>query len=473
MISEYFIKNKYSIGILTMVIAIVVYKLPFLTLPYYWDEAWPYSAAVHTLYNHGLSFLPTAVPAFVSRGHPLMFHFLVALWMNLFDTGVLAGHSFALFISVLTVVSVYLFGKRFFSERVGFIASLLFASQAIFISQSAFLMPEMLMALWTMVSFYTYFANQKFLFAISTAAMLLTKESGGVLIVAMGFSALLQFIYSKEKLVISLLRQWALIACPVLIASIYFIAQKILYGWFLFPFYTGYISAHWIDSKENLPSAFAYMFIYYGRNGISLFVILSAIIIGIKRQSKYAETERRILPALALFVVFYLLFSSVNYYIPRYLLCAFPPFIMVAVVLLDRAFAGLKAIYPLVILGICVTCIFFYFNQGPSGDNDYRSHVKTDLAMVNYCESEHLNDKKIYAPSVLRIDLSEPYAGYLSGRPFTNLQAAIDDGTEYCIFTQEEDDEATTKSIKQRYHLVPLKSFKERFARCELYQVIR
>ena len=104
---ELFKKNKYPIGVAVIIIALAVYKFPFLSLPYYWDEAWPYSVAVHAMYNHGLSLIPGAVAPFVARGHTLMYFFLGAAWMKIFGTSLFSGHCFALFISISIYWSYY------------------------------------------------------------------------------------------------------------------------------------------------------------------------------------------------------------------------------------------------------------------------------------------------------------------------------------------------------------------------------
>jgi len=55
-------KYKYATAIGLIIIALLSYKFRFLFLPYYWDEAWPYSVGVHDLYDNGLSLMPGAIP---------------------------------------------------------------------------------------------------------------------------------------------------------------------------------------------------------------------------------------------------------------------------------------------------------------------------------------------------------------------------------------------------------------------------
>ena len=469
-------KNKlyYTVGVGAIIVALIAYKLRFLSLPYYWDEAWPYSVATRTLYDHGLSFMPTAIPAFVSRGHPLMFFFLGATWMKVFGTGLLQGHLFSLTVSVLLIGTIYGFCSRFFSARIGFIAALLFAVQAVFIAQSVFLMPEVLMALWTMACFYTWFTGRYVLFVLFAAAMLLTKESGGVLIIAFGSCEIAWALFGKPFLFRKLLTRLAIIAAPVALAGIYFVLQKILYGWFLYPFYMDYLSSQWTTFTKNLPSASAYLSIYYGRNGFSFLVIAAAITILATKRKYFEGEEKKVLTALCCYVAMYLVFSSVNYYIPRYLLCAFPPFIIAGAVVVDKAFARIRIAYPLAIAGIASTCLYFYCNHtGTEGDRDYSPSIKANMQVVSFCEQQRLNDHFIFTTCVLRYSFNEPCVGFLSGTAFTHIQWEFDSKTEYCVFSKDEYDEGLINGLKSHNDLQLIKRFDQGEAWCELYRVVK
>src|SRR6185312_8955337 len=106
-----------------------------------------------------------------------------------------------------------------------------------------------------MFSFYAYFNKNWIWFVIFSTAMLLTKESGGVLILSILFYELVAFIFYWQKEWWVFIKRVAFIVLPVLIAFIYFLIQKIQYGWFLFPFYMNYISSDWKSWVLNLPSA--------------------------------------------------------------------------------------------------------------------------------------------------------------------------------------------------------------------------
>lgn len=466
-------KRKYELGLLLILVCLVIYKLPFLKLPYFWDEAWPYSVGVNEMYKHGLSLLPGAVPPFIARGHPLMFHFLAAAWMKMFGTSLISGHAFAMAVSLLLVVTVYISGTRFFSNRVGFIAALLFAAQPVLISQSAFLMPEVMVGLWAMLAFYFYFQKKAILFVLSASALILTKEPGAMVIVTLFFYETGIFLFSDPRIFRDLLRKLVLIVLPVFMAGLYFLAQKIKFGWFLYPFYMDHLSSNWINVKENLPSGAAYVFIYYGRNGLSIFIIISIVVLLLKKERAFSADQKKILGILSCFVVFFLLFSTVNYYIPRYLLCAFPPLILTATALMDKAFGRRPVIYALIISGLVGTFIYFYGNGIKNGDIDYSPSIRTDMQVVSFCEQAHLQQAHIFANSVLRIDFNEPVAGYLSGPQFTNIESDFSQQTEYCIFSSDETTKEQVERITREYNISLVKRFELGYAWKEIYKVNR
>jgi hypothetical protein len=294
-----------------------------------------------------------------------------------------------------------------------------------------------------------------------------------VFIGTLGLLTIVNYLLAKQKNTRKLFADLIAITAPVCVALLFFILQKMTHGWFLFPLHTQYISNQWVAFKDNLPSAAAYLFIYYGRNGYIIFVIISLLTIRFFRPAKYSINEKAILPAFGIFIVFYLMFSSVNFYIPRYLLCIFPPLFIAVAVLIDKAFSGIKVIYPLIMIGCWVTSLYYYHNQVAGGDNDYSPSVKAAKAMVRYCEQNRLNDTHIFAPTVLRIDFTMPYAGYLEDSPFTAIQYEFDASTEYCIFTSDEDGKSTLEQLAKDNKFKLVNRSEIGYAWCELYQVIR
>jgi 4-amino-4-deoxy-L-arabinose transferase-like glycosyltransferase len=468
---RFVLKDKFLPLLVALIAGVILYKFRYLSLPYYWDEAWPYSKAVYLMYVHGPSLLPNSIAPFVSRGHPLMFHFLAAIWMNIFGTGLISGHSFALAISIFVIIVSYIFCKKFFSPQVGIVAAILLAFQPVFIAQSAFLLPEMMVALWTMLCFYFYFSNRKALFIVIASVLLLTKESGLVVLCTLGAYTVFQFVREKEKNSQSLIKSLLLVVTPVLIASTFFIAQKILCSFFLFPLYTSYIRDQWMSFTDTLPNAAAYLFIYDGRNGLSFFILASCVLL-VTRRKGLTDLERKIILCFGLFLSFFLAFSSVNFYIPRYLSCAFPPLMIVASVVIVKAFRKAPAVVCLIVAGLAVTHVYYYRQIKDAGDIDYFDTLVAHQQAVHYLEQKKLNDRYILT-SVIKIALEEPCAGYLSSKPFSHIQASFDDHTEYCVATSDDDQHQMYDQIMQRHKLVLLQRFGNRRGWSEIYQVVK
>ena len=181
--------------------------------------------------------------------------------------------------------------------------------------------------------------------------------------------------------------------------------------------------------------------------------------------------------SLCLFPLLFIVFSSFNYYIPRYLLCAFPFFFIAAATLIDKAFAALqfrskKVIYFLLVAGFTGTGIFYYLhNRG--NDKDYSPSVDVAWRMVGFCERQKIYDSPIFTTCVLSYDLGEPYAGFVAGRPFTHLAGDFTNNTEYCILSSDEIDTPLFDRLKKEHHLIQVKRYEESGSWTELYKVPR
>ncbi|MGL5890546.1 MAG: glycosyltransferase family 39 protein, partial [Bacteroidia bacterium] len=140
--------------------AFVLIKLPYVDLPYYWDEAWVYAPAVQEMAASGPSLAPDAIPAELTRGHPLLFHFFAAIWVTIFGNTPVAAHSFALFVSLLLLLAVYRTASRVFSPGAGIAAVVLICVQPVFFAQSGLLLPEIMLALFLLLALQAYTENK-------------------------------------------------------------------------------------------------------------------------------------------------------------------------------------------------------------------------------------------------------------------------------------------------------------------------
>ena len=459
---------KRSVILLALLLLVfTTVKIPFLFLPYYYDEVWPYSAAIDALLNHGLSLSPDSIPPELSRGHPLLFHFCAALWMKVFGSSIVSGHAFILFVSILLVIEIYLFCRDFFSENIALISCFLFTVQSAFLAQSVFLLPEIFLSLWVLLSLHFFLKEKYFLFFISATALLLTKESGIVLIaVLMAWKAREFFLPEKNRVWIQL----AWIFSPLLIASLFFIAQKLQHGWFFFPHHMNLLSFKAKTFTEELPTAAAYLFIYHGRNGLSLFILIGLGFL-IFRKESFATQEKQSLLLMTFFLLSFLLFSATFYFIPRYLMPALPLFVIAGSVIIFKAFFRYKVVFFLMLAGMATTHVIFCFHKPEVSEFKYLPMVSVQQQMVQYCEERQLWDKHIFAILPICFDLTEMQAGYLKEKEFTNIQEYYSGETEYCIISNEEFDKEKFEALRTEADLKLLKRFEKDYAWTEIYEV--
>ena len=465
--------RKYFFGVVVLLLGLVSYKLQHIGLLYFGDEAWPYGVAVRTMHHNGLSLLPHALSPDLSRGHPLLFHLLAATWMRIFGISPVAGHTFALTISSLLIFEVFFFCKIFFSERIGLLACFILCVQVGFVAQSAFLLPEVLFALFTLLGFHAFFREKKLQFVLWATCMLLTKESGVAMIFALLTWQIATFLLQAKRDVNALLSGLLLIITPLLIASVYFFIQKIEYGWFFFPLHIGLIVIDKSILTDILPKAAAYLTINDGRNMLTLFIVI-ALIVSLLKRNRLSPNEKKIFSCFCCYLLSFLVFTSMNFYMTRYMLCLFPPFIIMGATVIDRVFFKLRFIYTAVVIVITCAVLLPFISKKNVQDLNCAYSVRTDHRMVAYCEQKNLYDTCIFTTSVLCYDFTDPYTGYLSGsKRFTNVGLQFSGKTAYCIFSTDQYDPDLFERIKKENKLVLIQRYEQGYAWCELYKVQR
>lgn len=302
--------------------------------------------------------------------------------------------------------------------------------------------------------------------------LLLTKESGIVLICTFITWKIIQALRSGNLFDSSVLKENLYLVLPAVFASVFFILQKVQQGWFFFPHHLDMVSVDRDMLTQKLPNAVAYLFIYFGRNGFSFFIIVSLLVILLKRIS-LSRNERVILPVIFFFILIFLFFSASFFFIPRYLLCLFPPFIIAGTVLLDKALSKYRIFYLLTVTGLIITNVFYCFHNPDKGEFKYMRYVQVHQMVVEWCEGENLQGKNIYANFTMGTNLKEVHAGYLSGKAFQNIQDQFTDSTEIFIFSNDDFNKPLLEQLLNENRLRLLKHFERSYARCDIYEVVK
>lgn len=484
-------------GFLVVLGCFISYKAQHLALPYFWDEAWVYAPAVSYLYHHSISLLPDALPVDLSRGHPLLFHFLAAAWQKLFGASITSTHAFALLVSVALLSVVFYLGNKI-SGVVALSAVILLCLQPVFLSQSGLLLPEVMVALWIMLSLFFFLNENKAGFILSSTCLLLTKEPGIIFLFAIGIWILIEHFLLRKQRIRFQETAGALVAVllPVLFAASFFILQKMRHGWFFYPEHMSCIEWDWSRFKGVYRLAHQYVFQKQVREPLALgfliitigfwkalrfrerillgfcFLAVTKIFFGLWKvpvQMEFFilpfllaliywkfffklftqdEFKGRLIGISSLFGIFYLAFSSVNFLSIRYLLCTLPLFILTAVVFTDHAIRsrqflpGKNGALLAALAAACGWNMFVRLHEAKDVRDDnlnFADGIRIQQDIVSFFENNEMKDCHIYGTFLNVVNLTNPASGYLSKHNTFAISSAIDANTDYFIFTNIEE----------------------------------
>ena len=486
-----FLKNRWFL--LLVLVVFVIIKIPALSFPFFWDESWSYEPGVKLMYEHGPSLMPNAIDLFYSRGHPLLFYATAAAWMRIFGDSHISQHTFSLTISLLLLVSIYEVCLRVFSQRVAVLSLLLVAFQVMFFVQSTFVLPEVMIALLTVLTLYFYTAEKYIYTFLCCSALLLTKESGVVLALVLGVHATLK-LFDKTEAIGSRAKNFFSVFCSGIVIGTFFLVQKKINGWFFFPQHMGLIVLNWDTIKGKMRFAFEVIFFQQSRSRIFQLLLLLCIIVSVQLRNfklvlpvilgilvyiivdeDFGYVSRKMLyPVLfaitiyvayllsinyrfkslksrkfvilgIIFFLVYIVFTVLNFFTLRYLLCAFSVLVILAAAYIDFYISQLyNLIYYLTVACILVISICSFADNDIISDTELSAFPAMEVQedIVTWCEKNNLYDKYIGTFSSLEMcHLNKPYTGFLhTGKTFKNVEYDIYRLTEYVIFDNIEYD---------------------------------
>ncbi|MBC8048286.1 MAG: glycosyltransferase family 39 protein, partial [Fimbriimonadaceae bacterium] len=230
--------------ILALVLIIfILFKIDAITLPYFWDELGVYSRAALHLHDHGLSLLPKDLPPELSRGHPMLFSFIYGLSFTLFGDTILTGHITTLFISIVFIIALYLiFKDQFQNKYFALAAASIVLIQPIFVAQSVMVLPEVMLALFMILSLY-FFSKQKYiLYMLFSSAAILVKETA-IIIPIVVFTANAIILFARENSLKEIFKlKYFSAFIPLAVFGGFLFIQKQQNGWYFFPYHIEAVS---------------------------------------------------------------------------------------------------------------------------------------------------------------------------------------------------------------------------------------
>jgi len=461
-VSKTYIKH---FALLVPIGILLVVQVPNLSLPYFWDEAWSYMTGINKMAEVGPSLLPGALPIDYCKGHPQFFFFLASLWMKLSGGSVAAMRLLPLLFSIGLLVAVYVGLYKIANWQSALFASALISVESMFLAQSIFLLPEMLLALLLVLSFFFFISKKYLLYALSASVMVLTKETAIVFALVFGLFYLFPLVNKNERRAFKGLD----LICMLLPGLVYATFLLLHYKAFSILFYgdhVGYIKFDWPVISGKIKSALSSLFVRNGNSMVSLLFV--AALIGLLFSKKI--NRKPVILAVCLIMAF-LAFSVLNFYTLRYGLVALIIFIVALSFILGQLAIKpvLKYVVVTLVLGLC-----FYKSMTQKSNSDvdlgYVNTIKVHQKLVEYCEQKGWQDKTFAVSYNMIFNMRDRKLAYVTGQ---NDFSAISDWksykeAQYFIFESTFENNEIVQEVKAQY--TPVVTFTDHHAWGYIYQ---
>jgi 4-amino-4-deoxy-L-arabinose transferase-like glycosyltransferase len=152
--------------------------LPFLRLPYYWDEAGYYIPAAMDFFHYGRLIPTSTLPV----GHtPLVVIYLAMAW-RAFGLSPLVTRTAMIAVAAGTLAGLYALGRRVANREIRCWSVLLLGLSPLFFAQSALAHIDLPAALFTVLALLALLEDHPTRFALASTAAVLSKETALVLL---------------------------------------------------------------------------------------------------------------------------------------------------------------------------------------------------------------------------------------------------------------------------------------------------
>ncbi len=475
----------YFIAFVLYLLFWIFIRAQYLDMAYYWDEAWVYVPGIRHMAEAGPSILPDSIPEYYSRGHPLLFYFLGAIWIKIFGTSYIAFHLFPLFISSILLLVTFLTIKEWTNGLIRLVATVLLSIERNFFSEAANVLPEIMIALFFVLSVRYFLKERYVLYFIFASLGILTKESGIVIPIAL---FLFNFLTLSIKTPFSLfnkieIRKQLLILSPILVFITFMLVQYAYKGWFLFPEHTGMMLKNSSEFVHKFNVIFYWLFEegkMYWFGGVFVFLIIlgnktleninlyvamvgmltsfyilkqfnyeieflalfafASILGGVKiiGHHLFKDDENKlknILFANFILCFVYLIFNTLSALTARYLI-GLLPFGFFLYTMAIKKLSKNSVVFFLVVSFLFVITLLSNFETGKTGNMaNQESFVKTRQELVGFLEKRNFFEKSIGINDfIIWSILSDKYAGFTStDKVFTNLSLDSNDSKEIIV----------------------------------------
>ena len=411
-----FRKHWADFSFLVGLVIFVLFKIPDLSIAYFWDELGVYVPGALKMKDDGtIGLLPANLEPLYSRGHPLLFVFSQAAWFELFGDDVVTGHTFSLLLGVLTLVAFYWCSRNLAGATVALVASITLAAQPVFYAGAGVILPEMMLALFTIPAVWAIIRQRWWWYALWGSLAMMTKESA---IVIPGLALLVLFAESIAAKDFFSRNRWRLFLIglvPILVFALFLIIQRIQNGWFFFPLHVDLMNSL-EQGLEDLWYIFKDIMSRQGR-------IIPAFVFGLGfvfLLFSNRDIERRSFVISAIFILLCLCFAAYNFYLLRYMLYCIPFLILPAAwfisIIAGKGHRNLALPAVIVYAVVSTTMSLKFMNPaqfGDTSDMSYKRVVALKQEAIDWLEQQPFRDSVVEANFPIFQALADPRNGYV------------------------------------------------------------
>ncbi|MBN1262729.1 MAG: glycosyltransferase family 39 protein [Candidatus Pacebacteria bacterium] len=399
---------------------VFLFKKPFWNLPFWWDEENYLEGSLKVLTNGFRPFVE-----WWSYKPPFLYE-ITALFFRLFGFCRVIPRALIAFFSFLAVYFTFLLGAKLYGRLAGLAAALWLFFTPLFFAQSGLFQADLPLTALSLITIYYFFSSGKIAYFFSAALLVLTKEPGVLVILSIiAYELLLNPGKVSSK---KLFRRVLFLASPLLIFFIWMVLNRVLLGWWLWPYNLDYFkhSAPLLASKLKTILSF----IFYRDFHIWLSFLIGGAFLSAFFFPEFKE--KLIKKELLLFLILALtetLFFWKGAFLPRYLLPVYPLFFLTAAVSMTCFFE--KKFFSWLILGLFIGLFIFRWKTDRviwAGEIslDYLRAIGVHQAAADYLEN-NFYDFPIFTLWPLYSELANPNLGYVK-KPLKNVYYLKDIG---------------------------------------------
>jgi hypothetical protein len=349
------LKNKNLVYLFFLIVLSFFTKFYLAPLEYHWDEnVFVYYAKWFSI-NGPLSIPPN------HDGHVPFYFWTLASFYKILGESPIVSHAVTFLFSSLSAYFTYLIGKEIFNEKIGILASiLLFFSPVFFAISGQSLIDTAFVTFVMMTIYFSELKKNKLFYLMSATLMVLTKEPGIIIIGGI----ILYKILKKDKI-----SEILLYSLPITAVIIWYYWEFLNTGYFGFPARgeKGLKLTFFSDNFGRITSpsmfltklvALIYQLTFWNYTWILSIVIL----LFFYKTKKYNFGSKKTYVLVIVSLVFIIFFSTIDIFLPRYLLPIYPIFFIFAAKSLNHF---KKEWVALLVIILFITC--YRYNWGIKG----------------------------------------------------------------------------------------------------------